>query len=173
MKTSPQLIFGYHGCERDVAERVVLNQDVLRPSENRWDWLGAGAYYWEGAPERAMDWAKKHCKDPAVLGAVIDLGHCMNLMDVESLLLLQRTYQMLRKSGRILPENSNKCHDLDCNVINTACEYLSGVGRAFDTVRGAFPEGDPVFADSKILTMTHVQICVRNPEVVVAYFLPR
>ena len=56
----------------------MLNQDVLRPSENRWDWLGAGAYYWEGAPERAMDWAKKHCKDPAVLGAVIDLGHCMN-----------------------------------------------------------------------------------------------
>ena len=54
-----------------------------------------------------------------------------------------------------------------------ACDFYMRSGRAFDTVRGAFPEGDPVFADSKILTMTHVQICVRNPEVVVAYFLPR
>ena len=62
---------------------------------------------------------------------------------------------------------------IDCAVVNTSCEYFAGIGRAFDTVRGAFPEGDPVFADSKILTMTHVQICVRNPEAVVAYFLPR
>ena len=116
MKAFPQLIFGYHGCERDVAEDVVMHRDVLRPSENRWDWLGTGTYYWEGAPERAR---------------------------------------------------------LDCAVVNTSCEYFAGIGRAFDTVRGAFPEGDPVFTDSKILTMTHVQICVRNPEVVVAYFLPR
>ena len=40
MKAFPQLIFGYHGCERDVAEDVVMHRDVLRPSENRWDWLG-------------------------------------------------------------------------------------------------------------------------------------
>ena len=173
MKAFPQLIFGYHGCERNVAENVVLNRGNLHPSENRWDWLGAGAYYWEGAPERALDWAKKHCKDPAVLGAVIDLGHCMNLMDVESQSLLQHTYRVQRTQNEKMPENGKFCHDLDCFVINTACEYLSGIGRAFDTVRGAFPEGDPVFADSKILTMTHVQICVRNPEVVVAYFLPR
>lgn len=45
MKTFPQLIFGYHGCEREVAEKIVLKQDVLRPSENRWDWLGTGAYF--------------------------------------------------------------------------------------------------------------------------------
>ena len=173
MTSFPQLIFGYHGCERDVAERVVLRKDVLHPSENRWDWLGTGVYYWEGAPERAMDWAMRHCKDPAVLGSVIDLGNCMNLMDVDSQGRLQQTYQALKTGGKDLPSNSKFCHDLDCNVINATCEYLAGQGRAFDTVRGAFPEGDPVFADSKILTMTHVQICVRNPEVVVAYFLPR
>ena len=173
MKAFPQLIFGYHGCERDVAEAVVMHRDVLRPSENRWDWLGAGTYYWEGAPERAKDWAVKHCKSPAVLGAVIDLGRCMNLMDIEAQSLLQRTYKRLESSQTDLPQNGKFCHDLDCAVVNTSCEYFAGIGRAFDTVRGAFPEGDPVFADSKILTMTHVQICVRNPEVVVAYFLPR
>lgn len=169
----PQLIFGYHGCEREVAEKVVLRKDLLHPSENRWDWLGTGAYFWEGAPERAMDWAKRNCKDPAVLGAVIGLGNCMNLMDVDSQALLQQTYQSFRAQKVELPINSKFCHDLDCSVVNATCEYLAGRGRAYDTVRGAFPEGDPVFADSKILTMTHVQICVRNPEVVVAYFLPR
>lgn len=173
MTACPQLIFGYHGCERDVAEDVVMHRDVLKPSENRWDWLGTGAYYWEGAPERALDWAKRHCKAPAVLGAVIDLGKCMNLMDVDSQTLLQQTYQSFKAQKVELPLNSKFCHDLDCSVVNATCEYLASQGRAFDTVRGAFPEGDPVFAESKILTMTHVQICVRNPEVVVAYFLPR
>lgn len=173
MKTFPQLIFGYHGCEREVAERIVLKQDVLRPSENRWDWLGTGAYFWEGAPDRAWDWAKRHCKDPTVLGAVIDLGRCMNLLDAGSQRFLQEMYQKQGEGKSGLPDNGKFCHDLDCFVINATCEYLAGRGRAYDTVRGAFPEGDPVFADSKILTMTHVQICVRNPEVVVAYFLPR
>lgn len=173
MTAFPQLIFGYHGCEREVAEKVVLGRDSLRASENRWDWLGTGAYYWEGAPERAMDWAKKHCKDPSVLGAIIDLGNCMNLMDVDSQALLLQTYQAFKSRRVQLPINSRVCHDLDCSVVNSTCEYLASHGHAFDTVRGAFPEGDPVFSESKILTMTHVQICVRNPETVVAYFLPR
>lgn len=173
MTTFPQLIFGYHGCEREVAESVVLRKEkALRSSENRWDWLGKGAYYWEGAPKRAFDWAKKHCKNPAVLGAVIDLGNCMNLLDIDSQTLLQSTYQSLREKQDELSRNSRVCHDLDCDVINATCEYLAGRNCAFDTVRGSFPEGDPVFPESKILTMTHVQICVRNPEAVVAYFLP-
>ena len=173
MTTFPQLIFGYHGCEREVLEKVVLRRDCLRPSENRWDWLGTGVYYWEGAPERALDWAKRHCENPAVLGAVIDLGNCLNLLDIESQVLLQRSYQELKGSGGVLPSNGKFCHDLDCIVVNSTCEYLASQGLAYDTVRGAFPEGDPVFAESKILTKTHVQICVRNPEVVVAYFIPK
>ena len=35
MTTFPQLIFGYHGCEREVAESVVLRKEkALRSSEN-------------------------------------------------------------------------------------------------------------------------------------------
>ena len=171
MRTYPQLIFGYHGCEREVAEKIVLKRDTLRASENSWDWLGTGAYFWEGAPDRAWDWAKKHCKSPAVLGAVIDLGCCMNLMDIMEQRLLQQAFRDLHNRVA-LPENKRYCHDLDCVVVNYACDFYKGKGRIYDTVRGAFPEGDPVFADSKILTMTHVQICVRNPKVVAAYFLP-
>ena len=76
-------------------------------------------------------------------------------------------------AGGILPSNGKFCHDLDCIVVNSTCEYLASQGLAYDTVRGAFPEGDPIFAESKILTKTHVQICVRSPEVVVAYFIPK
>ena len=141
MTVFPQLIFGYHGCEREVAER-------------------------------AMDWAVRHCKNPAVLGAVIGFGNCMNLMDVDSQVLLQQTYQAFKARQVQLPVNSKSCHDLDCSVVNSTCEYLASQGHVFDTVRGAFPEGDPVFDESQILTKTHVQICVRNLESIVAYFLP-
>ena len=96
----------------------------------------------------------------------------MNLMDVDSQVLLQRTYQAFKARQAQLPVNSKTCHDLDCSVVNSTCEYLASLGHVFDTVRGAFPEGDPVFDESQILTKTHVQICVRNPESIAAYFLP-
>lgn len=172
MKTFPQLVFGYHGCERAVAEKIVLGEDDLRPSLNRWDWLGTGAYFWEGAPDRAWDWARRHCKMPAVLGAIIDLGHCLNLFDTDDQRVLQTSYEALRSNVSDV-KNGLYTHDLDCAVVNFACKFSEDMGDAYDTVRGAFPEGNPVFPDSKILTMTHVQICVRSPASVTAYFIPR
>lgn len=171
MKALSQVVFGYHGCDKNVAEKIVLGRDSLHPSDNSWDWLGSGAYFWESAPERAMDWAKKHCQDPAVLGAVIDLGHCMNLMDIGEQSVLQQAYGALQ--GQVSSVcNKGKNHGLDCYVVNKVCEFAEKDGASYDSVRGAFPEGDPIFTDSKILTLTHVQICVRNLDSIVAYFLP-
>jgi len=44
--------------------------------------------------------------------------------------------------------------------------------RGFDTVRGIFTEGSPVYEGSGFLTKTHVQIAVRNPKMIKGYFRP-
>ena len=42
----------------------------------------------------------------------------------------------------------------------------------YDTVRGAYLEGEPVYPEAKIYNQTHIQICVRNVECILGYFVP-
>lgn len=77
----PNLFLGYHGCEKSLAEQLILNRKPMEPSENKYDWLGSGIYFWEGDPQRALEFAKevKKCKEPFVVGAIINLGNCLDL----------------------------------------------------------------------------------------------
>lgn len=54
---SASFILGYHGCDRETGEKLLSNEP-FQPSENDYDWLGAGVYFWEANPDRAMSWAK-------------------------------------------------------------------------------------------------------------------
>ena len=179
----PQVVFGYHGCPRSVGEAILSGRDPqLKRSKNLYDWLGHGVYFWENAPERAMEWAKESIKrkkekaEPFVIGAVIDLGRCLNLMDVKNHAVLRQVYsglvKLCEKQGTKLPQNDKKRHNLDCMVINIAQGILRERGLAFDTIRGAFPEGDPIYPGATILEKTHVQICVQNMDCICGYFLP-
>jgi hypothetical protein len=86
---SSSFILGYHGCDRSTAEDL-LNYTPFQISANEYDWLGAGIYFWESNPVRAMDWAKHLQKirkgksneivEPYAVGAVIDLGYCLDLV---------------------------------------------------------------------------------------------
>ncbi len=81
-----RLIVGYHGCDRSVGEAVLLRGEPLKPSRNRYDWLGRGVYFWEHGPERARAWAEEmqargRVEEPFVLGAFINLGRCFDLTD--------------------------------------------------------------------------------------------
>jgi len=58
---SSSFILAYHGCDRSVAERL-LNNKTFRLSENDYDWLGSGVYFWEANPARALAWAR-HLKN--------------------------------------------------------------------------------------------------------------
>jgi len=67
-----------------------LAGDQISPSMNEYDWLGEGAYFWESSPERALSYARLikqykrgqgSIKEPYVVGAVIDLGLCLNLTE--------------------------------------------------------------------------------------------
>jgi hypothetical protein len=43
---------------------------------------------------------------------------------------------------------------------------------SFDTIRSPFWEGQPLYPGGKIMSRTHVQICVRNTICIVEYFRP-
>ena len=90
------LVVGYHGCDDSLVQSVVTGKDDLKPSQNAWDWLGHGIYFWEDSRARALRWAEAESrrrgskiKTFAVLGAVIQLGNCLNLTETESLVLVK------------------------------------------------------------------------------------
>jgi hypothetical protein len=50
-------VIAYHGCDVIVAERVLAGEP-FRKSENNYDWLGAGIYFWEFGVDRARKFAE-------------------------------------------------------------------------------------------------------------------
>lgn len=61
-------VLGFHGCDRAVGERVLAGQEPVSVSENSHDWLGAGAYFWENDPVRALRWAENVRAHPQHFG---------------------------------------------------------------------------------------------------------
>ena len=173
---SPRIeyVYGYHGCSIDVADRVLCAEGVsLTSSENDYDWLGSGIYFWESAPMRAFEWAERKfgTGNAAVLGAKIKLGHCLDLIDVDAYQVLCKTYYALLDAGMPLPRNGKFLHRLDCLVINAATMHAEKeLGDPYDTVRCPFIEGEPVFPDSRFYDHTHIQISVRNPRAIESLF---
>ena len=166
---------------------MLSGKTTLRPSRNAYDWLGDGVYFWEHSPRRALEWAKScvdnpgktkgKIKEPFVLGAIINLGICLNLTDISNMQILQTSFRILqafcKKYHLKMPENTEKNRKLDCRVINLAAELSIRLGYGdFDTVRGAFIEGEPIYDGAKIFDETHIQVCVRNPDCISGYFLP-
>lgn len=189
----PSFVLGYHGCDAALAEEVLAGRAFLLPSQNDYDWLGHGIYFWEHNSERAQEWAEEAMrrKGPvaksAIVGAVINLGSCLNLLDSANLGILSDAYQDLvgtyADSGEPLPTNENPrgaaakedylLRKLDCAVVNHAVGLAARTGMPFDTVRSLFVEGKPLYPDAGFREKNHIQICVVNPAAVVAYFRQR
>ena len=165
---APEKVVAYHGCHIETARRILTGQP-MSPSINKYDWLGAGVYFWEYAPERASEWARSRFgRETAVLMADIQLGRCLNLLDTAYFESLAETYADIaernKQAGRTMPVNQqDKRHYLDRAVIDEYCEVLAGLGTVYQTVRGCFPEGLPLYEGSKIFRETHVQIAAREP----------
>lgn len=174
-RLSTTFILGYHGCDQDTAEALLAGRDFL-PSANDYDWLGHGIYFWEANPERGLEFAQeasrrssRHVRIPAVIGAVIDLGLCLDLTSSRGVDQVAAAYRLLRDMAAInrtaLPNNNpdGLRRNLDCAVVNTLHDTLSAGGdNPFDTVRGIFTEGPPLYAGSGFHERTQVQVCVRT-----------
>ena len=182
----PNMVFGFHGCNKETYENVLINHQQLKISENTYDWLGNGMYFWENSYQRAYDWAiNKFKSKAAVIGAAIDLGTCLNLTDYNSTEILQMGYEMLKVKCDILskelPINKNisenkdlLIRDLDCAVIQQIHEYnkMQDNGKEYDSVRGVFIEGKEIYPNSGFVEKTHIQLCIVNPNCIKGYFNP-
>ena len=186
--SNPGFVLGYHGLDRELGEKILTGEQGLIPSENAYDWLGHGIYFWEEDYNRAEEWAKERMKrpgskikNPFVIGAVIDLGGCLNLLRREDMRLLRGGYKLLGKlqalKGEPLPENTGGSdrlkRELDCGVVQAVHTIRKMEDEPdFDTVRGMFQEGDEPYPGAGFTEKNHIQICVRNLDCIKGYFLP-
>jgi hypothetical protein len=190
--TKPGLILGFHGCDEEVAKKIINKESELKASNHSYDWLGNGMYFWDSSPERALEWAtflknkgKEKITTPAVLGAILDLGFCFDLLNYGMLQLLKTSYDnfklIVQQTGRILPENRTVgnsedllLRDLDCAVFETLHHLREENGeKPFDSVRGVFWEGGELYPNAGFREKDHIQICIRNPNCIKGFFLPR
>ncbi|MGH7191966.1 MAG: hypothetical protein ACREJM_00350, partial [Candidatus Saccharimonadales bacterium] len=171
MERFARVVIGYHGCTRAFARKLLLDEAAIeawRPSENEWDWLGHGIYFWEHSPARALRWAEEKYGRrgrPAVLGAVIQLGRCFDLFNEAITTVLAKSYADLgagfAPQHRSLPRNTGreyKLRKLDCLVVNDCLDRLKVDGIEYDTVRAAFWEGEPLYPGASFARETHIQI---------------
>ena len=190
-----RFIVAFHGCDEDVVERVLLGKGELDYSENAYDWLGRGIYFWEYGPRRAYEWAKWRSegkggsggkvKTPAVIGAYINLGRCFDLLDTANTTLLGSVFNQFKNDCEdkgVRPPRNEAAFDgdidhtkriLDCAVVNFAVEAIEAMEKTqFQTVRCIFSEGKPAFDGSLIMAKSHIQIAVRDRSAIVGYFRP-
>lgn len=163
--TAPVSVTGYHGCSRQAAKKI-LDEGNFIPSEEHYDWLGNGAYFWEYGPHRAREWAEEKFEAEAVvLEATIHLGRCLNLLDTEHYEQLAEAYRTVAKMlpGEEMPVNTVKgAHYLDNLIINFYCDITEEEVGSFQTVRGCYLEGEAIYSGSRLVTKNHIQIAVRD-----------
>jgi hypothetical protein len=185
-----------------VGERALNGETELLQSDKEYDWLGPGIYFWEGDPGRALEWAEAKVKrgsysESFVVGAVIDLGNCLDLLVRENIELLKTAYDSLVRrsaaSGTPVPENEDLKGDAhrdkllrkrDCAVLRRLHSDIDERNAAggidpdtatepYDTVRGLFTEGPPVYEGAGFYELTHTQIAVRTSKSIKGLFRPR
>lgn len=179
----------FYSCDKQLALDVLCGKKELKPSTNSWDWLGNGIYFWEQNPKRAWEYAdenakgkqvnKKQIMTPFVLGAIVELGECLNLVDQEAIELLVKAHTdleiIIKAAGGNMPSNNGHNRKLDCSVIQFIHQTRASVSelKPFDTIRSSFSEGEEAYPGSNFTKRQHIQICVQNPEMIKGYFLPR
>lgn len=196
-RLATSFVLGYHGCDRDTADRAVNGDISLLQSNRDFDWLGPGAYFWESDPKRAREWAewkvsRGEYANPAVVGAVIDLRNCLDLVsrdDLDMLKSAHKAFLAVQKKGN-LPVPKNKSvkgspnadrilRFLDCAVFRHLHSILDSQPlddrkiEPFDTVRGMFTEGRRLYSGCGFRERSHTQIAVRNDACIRGLFLPR
>jgi hypothetical protein len=201
--TRPGLLIGFHGCDKSQQQLLLGNPLILPVSANPYEWLGHGLYFWENNYDRAFEWAKAkelrgEIKEAAVVGAVIDLMYCCDLLDTHFINIVSNSFRGLKleniAAGIRLPENKDVSSDInndkllrfrDCAVF----EFMHAKFRwkikrdidangfsnlkLFDSVRGVFTEGGPAFDGAGFEAKNHIQICVRNPNCIKGFFRKR
>lgn len=194
---SRSLVLGFHGCDETVGLNLINGTLThLSPSRNPYDWLGDGIYFLENDAERALHFAKTAAANPNkklskgtivtpfVVGAIIDLGLCLDLSHQTGIAETADAFEAFAASrkGRPLPTNKPASQDDDDfivrNLDRAVVNYLHRLRREvnlqpYDTVRSPFAQGPELAPTSAFHRYSHVQIAVRNAACILGYFLPK
>jgi hypothetical protein len=176
-------VLGYHGCDKDAGERLLAGT-AFKPSSNDYDWLGPGIYFWESNPSRGLEFAVEASRrkgstvrKPFVIGAVIELGLCLDLTSSSGLEWAKIAYDSLAgvtgAVGLNLPENREDYlkRNLDCAVMRRLHTILEAQKLSpVDTIKGVFTEGQPAYPGSGFREKTHIQIAVCNSRCIKGVF---
>ena len=186
----PSPIIGFHGCDESVGEAILHGEVThLELSRNDYDWLGSGIYFWERNPKRALQFAQEcaaggrnsrgEIAKPFVLGAVLNMKRCLDLADSVAIAQLKSAHRELAGLSRIrdipLPSNGQNLRrrELDCAVTNLLHQIREDSELpSYDTVRGLFWEGAPIYEGAGVSEFNHIQICVRDVSCILGYFRP-
>jgi hypothetical protein len=113
-------------------------------STNDDDWLGHGVYFWEYAPQQAWWWAERRygAEHAAVVGALVRLGRCFDLLDPSNAALLKQAHGelsgVMAAIDKPMPENANNHKYLDCAVFNWLYTKLDAGGFRLESCRAVF-----------------------------------
>lgn len=185
-------VFGFHGLDETIGREIVSGLRDLKSSQNSYDWLGNGIYFWENNLSRAQKWAQDQSKrikstvlEPFVIGAALDLGCCFDLLEQENLDFLAAQYELMKNellfNNEPLPQNKPwsandidfKNRELDCAVIRYAIQAAKEIGVNYDSVRSAFWEDEELYPTAGFRQYNHVQIAIINPDCIKGVFIPR
>jgi hypothetical protein len=168
---------GYHATTPERAANI-LNVG-FNVSQNSYDWLGEGAYFYQDTAKFAWDWAKNRRKyhpipNPAIVGVDIQATDILDLADVGWPDHIRLAYEQLeeergerfQRAVDIQPawqlgSTVAGPHPLDRLVIERAVSNLGAIMK-IKAVRGAFFEGVTLFPGSHLFQGQHIQIAVRD-----------
>lgn len=126
MSRLTSFVLGYDGCEQEIGEAAIRGEKTLRQSTSKYHWLGKGAYFWEGDAERALEWARQRpaaraLKEPFVVGAIIDMRHCLDLRIRENVELVKQAHRLLEQetsaTGMEMPVNQTAPNDKSPDMV--------------------------------------------------------
>lgn len=172
-------VVAFHGTRRITAQKLVSGVPFGQ-SQNDDDWLGHGIYFWEYAPQQAWWWAERRygVAEAAVVGALVRLGRCIDLLDPCNADLLKSAHDdlehALKLENQLLKNNANTHKYRDCAVFNYLYERLERGGYIVESSRAVFVplvphRGLPRLWDrSGIFSGAHIQICIREPANILA-----
>ncbi len=168
-------VIAYHGTTAEAAERLVAGEPFTASDEDD-EWFGRGVDFWEHAFQQAWWWARRPGHpNPAVVGAILRLGSCFDLLDTGNVAILKQYHDRLidnmTSNGLKLPVNVRSHRNLDCAVFNYLYSMFEADGRPIETARAVYvPTGVArrIYQGSWISEETHIQICVRETRSILA-----
>jgi hypothetical protein len=188
-------VLAYHGCDAVTRDDLVTRRlRALDHSQNEYDWLGPGTYFFEDDPQRAMSFATQSAGNPgamftqrpivtpAVVGAVLCLTSCLDMTTQAGLTEFQLMLDLLAQSEVPLAQNDPQ-RPLLRKLNNQVFTFLHGFRAEkhrpedpwppYQVVRGAFMQGMPLGDEhSGFSREGHIQLTVRDPSAIVGWFIP-